>query len=252
MFTLKVHPNARAWVPREPQMGQIQKFFAKTEATVHILPRSMANIVLGRYADPYAFRGFTRGTDSYLFVDGTETDKSIAWLMAHELCHRMIDMSPTIKNALNEARPHDLDPKGDAFHDIDPAERFCDGIATNILGYRMDRRWWRKRTPKTSGAPNEFGAEISQITPAERVFNATQQILIQQMKLLPGSFDAKRVRDGTQDAYMIRAHASKAENIRRAARHALQTSPRGTVRVTEMRPLIGTIGYGWHVLIQNI
>ncbi len=157
VFALHVHPAAKAWAPRPPQMEALRRLFGKTKADVHIYPRSMANQILGRHAAPYAFRGFTRGTDSYLFVDSTETPESIAWLMAHELCHRMVAETPTMKSAFTEAAPHDLDPAGDSFHDIDPEERFCDGIATNLLGYRQDREWWRKRTPGKAQQTTAYG-----------------------------------------------------------------------------------------------
>jgi len=158
VFTLDVHPQAKAWVPAPPQMAAMRRLFKDVQATVHIYPRSMANKILGRHAEPYAFRGFTRGTDSYLFVDPTETPRSIAWLMAHELSHRMVADTPTLKAAFTDARPHDVDPAGDHFHDIDPEERFCDGIATNLLGYRQDREWWRARTPKNTSSPVSFGS----------------------------------------------------------------------------------------------
>lgn len=157
VFALHVHPQAQAWIPRPPQMAALRRLFGKTKADVYIYPRSMANQMLGRHAEPYAFRGFTRGTDSYLFVDPTETPDSIAWLMAHELCHRMVADTPTLKAAFHEATPHELDRAGDPFHEIDPEERFCDGIATNLLGYRQDREWWRARTPQGARPATEFG-----------------------------------------------------------------------------------------------
>lgn len=148
MFQLHVHPQARAWVPSKNDLSKLGSYFKNPDMNVHIWPRSMAEQILGRKTKPYAFRAFTRGKDSHLFVDPTETPESIAWLMGHELTHQLIDKSPTVAQAFSDARAFDADPVGDTFHDIDPEERFCDGIATRLLGYRLDRAWWRKRTPK--------------------------------------------------------------------------------------------------------
>ena len=115
---------------------------------VHIWPRSMVEQILGRESKPYAFRAFTRGSDSHLFVDATETPKSIAWLTAHELTHQMVDRSPTVSEAFSDARAFDIDPAGDHFHDIDAEERFCDGVSSRLFGFRLDRDWWRERAPK--------------------------------------------------------------------------------------------------------
>lgn len=147
---LVVHPEAAPWVPKEPYLRKLQAFFSdeKIPMRVHLWPRRMVDRIIGRATKPYEFRAFTRGEDSHIFVDATETPQSIAWLIAHELCHRMVKSSPTLTAAFEDAKPLDLDPAGDAFHDVDTEERFCDGIATRILGYRQDRAWWRKRVPR--------------------------------------------------------------------------------------------------------
>ncbi len=152
MFELGAHPEAQAWIPKEPELSKLRNFFVDPSMKVKIYPRSMVKQVLGRHAPSYAFRGFTRGDTSHLFVDSTETPKSIAWLMAHELTHQMVGKSPTLTAAFDDAKPLDMEPAGDPFHDVDAEERFCDGIATRLLGYRQDRAWWRRRLSRRSAA----------------------------------------------------------------------------------------------------
>lgn len=147
MFSLTVHPGAEPWTPSPTDLAKLQSAFANVEGQVHIWPRSVVDRITGRVMGPYAFRGFTRGPVSHLFVDYTETPRSITWLMAHELCHHTVHNNPTLHAAFNRAKP-DLAPASDRFHEIDPHELYCDGIASNILGYRLDRHWWRTRTPK--------------------------------------------------------------------------------------------------------
>ncbi len=144
---LYVHEEARPWVPVEADLAALQGFYGDRlpEGNLWLWPRRMAEQVLGRRSKPYAFRAFTRGDESHVFVDGSETKQSIAFLMGHELCHQVVGRSPTLKTAFSDARPSGLGSAGDLFHQRDPEERFCDGISERILGYRFDRDWWRPR-----------------------------------------------------------------------------------------------------------
>lgn len=232
MFKLHVHPDTTSWVPRQAQMEALQRFFQGTETDVYLHPRSEANKVLGRHAKPYAFRAFTRGKESHLFVDFTETPESVAWLMAHELCHRMVDQTPTLENAFTEARPKDLEPAGDAFHDVDPEERFCDGIATNLMGYRMDRRWWRQRTPPTQMPAISFGGIDVVASPAKQVFSLTQQHLMRFEEIQPGSFEAISWSNRGRTVYEIRASTYVMTYVMRALERAMKSVPRRAVRIT--------------------
>lgn len=141
------HREASPWMPPEADLAGLRSFYGEKvpDAKVWIWPRRMVDQILGRRSKPYAFRAFTRGGDSHIFVDGSETPQSVAFLIGHELCHQLVDASPTVKEALNEARPPGLGRAGDLFHQRDPEERFCDGISERILGYRFDRDWWRTR-----------------------------------------------------------------------------------------------------------
>lgn len=142
---LIVHPEAEPWRPSNRCLAKLE---TELSGRAHLWPRHLASRVLGRSAAPYAFRAFTRDGVSHLFVDPTETPTSICWLLAHELSHQQLAHRPGVQTALRAARPQDLDPSGDAFHQVDPEERYCDGIATRLVGQRLDRDWWRARTQR--------------------------------------------------------------------------------------------------------
>jgi hypothetical protein len=154
-----VHPEARAWVPTRVDQEKILAYFGPKidSGTVRILPRSLANQVLGRELAPYSFRAFTRDGVSNVFVDRTETPQSVAFLIAHELTHQAVDGSPTLEAAFADARmPRDT-PWSDRFHHVDAEERFCDGVAGKLLGTWFDREWWRARTQRAGGRTEAYG-----------------------------------------------------------------------------------------------
>jgi hypothetical protein len=109
----------------------------------------MAEEIFGEPSEAWAFRAkaFDHG-DSHVLVDATETPESVAWLMAHELSHQVVFQNPKFRAQLDARRPRDLDPASDAFHAVDPQELWCDHQATQIFGRRLDRAWWRRRTPR--------------------------------------------------------------------------------------------------------
>jgi len=146
-FRLLVHPGCRPWVPERRDLDILRSAFDLPDVEVHLWPRAWIPEVIERPTQTYSFRAFSKEGRSHLFVDPTETKKSIAWLMAHELCHQRIRQEPSSREHLLEQRPP-LDPAGDPFHELDPEERTCDEIATGLLGIRLDRTWWRQRTPK--------------------------------------------------------------------------------------------------------
>lgn len=147
---LRIYPGTERWAPRGDHLARLNGHFPG-QHTVHILPRSRANLTLGKDAPAYAFRAFTRNGQSYVFVDRTETPDSIAWLIAHELSHQVIGRNPQLSSAMRAARPRDAgDGASDRFHRLDPEERLADGIASNLLNTRLDREWWRSRTGPVS------------------------------------------------------------------------------------------------------
>ena len=85
---------------------------------------------------------------SYVFVDPTETPDSVAWIIAHELSHQLVDEHPEVARMLDQAKTSEAHPASDRFHELDAEERLADGYATRLVGKRYDRSWWRKRAPE--------------------------------------------------------------------------------------------------------
>jgi len=145
---IRFHPGTEAWIPSASDLGRIGAWFdpkLPEQATVEIVPRADVVRATGIEKPPWTFRAVTRDGVSWVLVDGTEDPKSVAFLIAHEACHQVVAVSPTVHAALAEARPRGVPRTSDLFHEDDPEEKFCDGIAANLLGYRRDRSWWRRR-----------------------------------------------------------------------------------------------------------
>lgn len=150
-----IHKDVRGWVPSGENLRKLREYFespamqaamGSDSLTVSYWPRVLASDILKRKVEPYAFRAVTRdGAESVVFCDETETPLSIAWLTAHELAHQVVAHTPTLKAAFEDTKPQDLDPATDRYHQVDPGERFADGVATRIFRQRLDRDWWRER-----------------------------------------------------------------------------------------------------------
>lgn|GEM_PF-6126456 len=142
-----VHREACPWVPTDQDVSVLKGFFGPRlpNGRLWIWPRRLASQILGRPAGPTDFRAFTRGDESHVFVDPSETRPSVSFIIAHELTHQLVDTSPTLSSAFADSSPRRTDRAGDRFHEIDAEERFCDGIANRLLGTRYDRSWWRRR-----------------------------------------------------------------------------------------------------------
>lgn len=142
---LRSHPLAALWSPPPDLRARLERRFPGESYVATLWPRCLVHDVTGRPTEPYAFRAFTRGDESHLFVDATETPESIAWLLAHELSHQIVNGHPDAERLLAAGRPTDQDSASDVFHRVDPEELLADGIATNLFGRRLDRGWWRER-----------------------------------------------------------------------------------------------------------
>jgi len=146
-FSLQVHPDAAAWVPSRAIVDKLKREFPYPWVTLRIWPRRMVGQVTGKVGLPsHAFRARSIENVADVFVDPTETKASISWLMAHELAHHQLKTTPALLSLMDSVRP-DLPKAGDAFHDYDTQESWCDNRATEIFGDRLDREWWRARTP---------------------------------------------------------------------------------------------------------
>ena len=147
MITLRVHPDCEPLRIAPGDMEKMQRYFAGHDMEVRYYPRSLARDVTGIDLPPYSYRAVTRGPISYVFLDDTETPKSVAWITCHELTHQLLRATPQVKRALMDGRPTDAKPWDDRYHRLDPEERLADGVATRLIGQRLDRDWWRARTP---------------------------------------------------------------------------------------------------------
>tara|TARA_R110000824_G_scaffold69223_2_gene178372 strand:+ start:110 stop:607 length:498 start_codon:yes stop_codon:yes gene_type:complete len=150
MFKLLIHKEARPWTPTDREIAMLKRAFDLPNTTLRIIPRRLIPTFHPQTTDPFAyeFRAFTRGPNSYVFVDGTENRHSIAWLMAHELCHVEIGENEFLRDKFDAMTPPNLDPRSDRFHALDPEERVCDERATNLFGTTFDRFWWRNEVKK--------------------------------------------------------------------------------------------------------
>ena len=157
-FRLVVHQDARGWQPTGDALARLRTLAGDPRFVLRYWPHSMAWDVTHKNVEPHAFRARKvdidrappgpSARDEYsadIFVDETETPASIAWLSAHELAHMLVAVSPVFRQAFQDSRPLDLDPLSDEFHMVDAEERFCDGLATRLMGQRYDRAWWRQR-----------------------------------------------------------------------------------------------------------
>jgi hypothetical protein len=132
----------------------------KVGGKVHlrIFPRRMVRTVW-EYEKPgvpfpqkeYAFRAFARGSQITIFDDETESEKSILWLLLHELGHVWVSRNDKLRSHFRTMKK----PKGyltsDSAHEAAPEEQFANMMADNWFKQLMDepgsyhRIWWRKQ-----------------------------------------------------------------------------------------------------------
>mgnify|MGYP001573989824 CR=1 FL=1 len=146
-FRFLVHPEAKGWIPSPEDRNVLSGAFPFSDVVVRLWPRRLIERVTGLRHDPYSFRAVSRPSErtADLFVDGTETPRSVAWLLAHELAHHRVSREPCLRDALRAAAPTDVDRASDVYHQVDPEERYADGVATRLFGERLDRDAWRER-----------------------------------------------------------------------------------------------------------
>jgi hypothetical protein len=140
---LVLHPGSEPWEPSPSDRAALDRKFPGDRFVGHLYPRRDADRVLGRPSGRYAFRAFTRDGVSHVLVDKTETRRSIAWLLAHELSHQALHHANRKELFANQRGVGD--PASDQFHQTDAEELACDDVATALFGERLDRAWWRKK-----------------------------------------------------------------------------------------------------------
>lgn len=155
----RIHPDAARWAPSGADRQRLADLAPADAISVVLWPRSRAREVVGVDGADYAFRAVSRGPKVIALVDETETPASIRWLLAHEMGHQQVRQRG-LHAWLGQGSPREVDPKSDAFHAMDPEERWADGLATNTFGERLDRAWWRTRTPARVARFGAVGAWI--------------------------------------------------------------------------------------------
>ena len=152
MFTVNWLPGTEAWKPPVALDKLIRRYFGSLQGTrVVVWPRSREVLEDLFPAMPdmayYQVRAVSRGPEVHILVDETETPESIAWLLAHELTHQLVAVSPAVAAAMADAEPlGEASKASDQYHEDAAEEKLADGIATRLVGQRLDRAWWRERT----------------------------------------------------------------------------------------------------------
>lgn len=155
-FRLEVSPGAEPWAPSPAVLRILREAYPFPGAVVRLMPRSLAQREKPG-SRPFSFRAYTGDSVTRVFVDATETPASIAWLVAHELGHHRVARDPGLRRSLRQARPRGVDPASDTYHHLDPEERYADGLATALMGTRLDRDWWRRRVEAMAGKVSGSG-----------------------------------------------------------------------------------------------
>jgi hypothetical protein len=156
-ISVRVHPEAQPWVIPPDRLSRLACMLGR-DVTVEYWPRRMVGQIWKRDhggkplpVHPYAFRAYSRGNQSVLFVDDTETPASATWLLLHELAHVDLAGARLVHRAYR-SMPH---PPGylttDEGHEAHPEEQLANATADRIfpqLGYpaqSLNRLWWRRR-----------------------------------------------------------------------------------------------------------
>lgn len=153
-----IHPESRGFAPSREDRQRLADLAPADAVSVTLWPRRLAHEVVGRSGEDYRFRAVSRGPSVVVLTDGTETPASIRWLLAHELGHQQVRQRG-LRDWLTLGAPVDGGaPASDRYHLLDPEERWADGLATRTFGERLDRAWWRARTPVVGEVADAFGA----------------------------------------------------------------------------------------------
>jgi len=152
-----VYPGAERWAPNEAAVDKLACLLS-TSATVEYVPRAQLAQIWARDhggtpppTNPYAFRAYSRGNRTVMFVDNTETPTSAMWLLLHELAHVNLSSAKLLCNAYRYMPRRADYLTSDAGHEAHPEEQLANQVATAMLpklGYPAavcDRMWWRRR-----------------------------------------------------------------------------------------------------------
>lgn len=153
-----VHPGTERWVP-SPEVTRRLSELMKLPVVVEWIPRSWISQLWARdfagkpFPGNYAFRAYSRGQNTKILVDDTETPESATWLLLHELAHTQLPTEPRlVEGYRNQPRPARY-LQTDEGHEAAPEEQLANATADHWatkLGSRpgLNRTWWRQRAPR--------------------------------------------------------------------------------------------------------
>ncbi len=155
-ITLCTEAGARPWTPTVRQLRLMSRLVT-SPVSIRIVHRRD----VGRFwpasvpvsAGPYAFRAFTRRNRIVAFVDATETQASLAWLLLHELAHTLVNSDTALLRRFRSQPKPPGYPVSDDQHAAWPEEKFANDFADRCaasLGVSagLDRHWWRARVAR--------------------------------------------------------------------------------------------------------
>jgi len=162
-ITVTIRPGAERWAPPTRWWHALGAGLPCPQRVI-LHPRSeraaaWAEDHAGKKAPggPYAFRAYTLGGVTRVFVDETETRASVGWLILHELSHALLNHTQVANTLRAAPRPHDY-ATSDAAHERVVEEQVCNRVA-DLLAPRLggkaglERFWWRARTKRTRKPP---------------------------------------------------------------------------------------------------
>lgn len=157
-LTIHHHPDLVRYVPDRAGLQAVAELLP-ADVVVHLHRRSDLDQVWaqthgGRQLPlpPRAFRAWANRNTVRLLVDETETPRSVAWLLLHELAHVAVTHSPLLRAAFRGRSKPDGYLTDDGVHEAWPEERLANRVAVELmplLGYErafLGRDWWRQHT----------------------------------------------------------------------------------------------------------
>lgn len=157
MLRISYYPGTQPWLPTSQQVDLIGTWLS-APAVVELYPRELLESIWERQngrampVDSWSVRAWARKSTrtAQVFVDRTETRRSVLWLLLHELAHLELTASPLLQESV-KARKDKAYLATDEGHQANPEEQFADRTATLLLPRltdrpgQFDRLWWRNR-----------------------------------------------------------------------------------------------------------
>lgn len=150
-------PGTEPWAPSQAEVERISTWLTRP-ALVYLHPRSAVERVWAEAhrgrplpVSPWAFRAWSKDGVAHVFVDESETRRSIAWLLLHELAHLDLPAASLLCRAFRHAARPDGYLDTDDGHESHVEEQLANTVADQMLPRlglgtgSYGRRWWRRR-----------------------------------------------------------------------------------------------------------